>query len=475
MKKVLLVNTNTEKKPYPVPPLGLCIIAGILERDYQVTIYDGAFDEGNNLPRVIADFNPDYIGVSIRNIDDMDIVNPTNFIHPILEQFIRPIRKATRAPLILGGSAFSILPDYLMSFYDADFGVIGEGEILFPQLLHCLDSGDDPSRLSSILSRENRTVSREKTDVAMAGIPRAEIDRRIDYGPYRTRSSYPIQTKRGCAHRCIYCTYNCIEGYRYRTRPPEQVAEEIREASERLGLVTFEFVDSTFNDPPGHGEAICREIVRRDLAVRLRTMGINPRNTSRELFELMRRAGFAQIDSTPDSASPAMLENLGKNFTLADLQRAARLIREAEMPTMWFFIFGGPGETTATIEESFDFIDEFISPCDMVHMTCGLRIYPGTGLQRRAIEDGIIDPKDDLAPTRFYVSPAIGRDRLFDIIKTASLSRPHCVPIMETNPPPEMMREAMKMREEGALTEPMFRTLLRLRYRMLGKEMDRGK
>ncbi|MBP7735851.1 MAG: radical SAM protein [Spirochaetes bacterium] len=472
MKKVLLINTNTEKKPYPVPPLGLCIIAGVLERNYRVKIYDGAFDEGKNLHRTINDFMPDYIGVSIRNIDDMDIINPTNYIQSILEQFIRPIRKATRAPLILGGSAFSILPDYLMTYFDADFGVIGEGETVLPRILHCLDNGDDPSRLPVVISRDKRIFSGENNDVAMAGIPYSEIDQRIDYGPYRARSSYPVQTKRGCAHRCIYCTYNCIEGYRYRTRPPERVAEEIREASERLGQVTFEFVDSTFNDPPGHGEAICREIVRRGLSVRLRTMGINPCNASRELFDLMSRAGFTQIDCTPDSASPSMLAGLGKNFTLADLQNTARIIRDADMPTMWFFIFGGPGETENTIAESFDFIDSFIRPRDMVHMTCGMRIYPGTGLHRRAIEDGIIGPDDDLAPTRFYVSPAIGKERLFDIVKTASMSRPNCVPVMESSPPPEMMREAMKMREEGALAEPMFRTLLRLRYRKFGKEMD---
>ena len=128
MKKVLLVNTNTEKKPYPVPPLGLCLIAGMLEREYNVMIYDGAFDNGKKLPDVIAQHGPDYIGVSIRNIDDMDIVKPTNYIGPILENFIKPIRKATKAPLILGGSAFSIFPHYFMDYYDADYGIFGDWE-----------------------------------------------------------------------------------------------------------------------------------------------------------------------------------------------------------------------------------------------------------------------------------------------------------------------------------------------------------
>ncbi len=472
MKKVLLINSNTEKYPYPVPPLGLCIIAGVLEKEYNVRIYDGAFDEGDSLPDVISDFGPDYIGVSIRNIDNMDLVNPTNYIEPILEKFIKPVRRASAAPLILGGSAFSIFPRHFMDYYDADFGIFGEGESSFPMLLACLEKGGDPARIPSVYTREPSSCIQRPDDFSMKDIPFSNIDHRIDYANYRVRSSYPIQTKRGCAHRCIYCTYNCIEGHRYRTRPPELIAEEIRQASERLGQITFEFVDSTFNDPPGHAEAICREIIRRGLEVRLRTMGINPCNATPELFTLMRDAGFAQIDCTPDTASPAMLSALGKNFTRADLQRAALIIQESDMPTMWFFIFGGPGETRDTIEETFSFIDEFVSKKDMVHMTCGMRIYPGTGLYRLALENGSIKPDESLTDTRFYVSPEIGRERLFEIIKHASLSRPNCVPVMETKPSPEMIREAMKMREDRKLTEPMFRTLLRLRYRMLGRKMD---
>ena len=38
-----------------------------------------------------------------------------------------------------------------------------------------------------------------------------------------------VQTKRGCALNCAYCTYNCIEGKRWRLRDPEAVAGEIEE------------------------------------------------------------------------------------------------------------------------------------------------------------------------------------------------------------------------------------------------------
>jgi len=469
VKKVLLVNTNTEKMPYPVPPLGLCLLAGRIEGRYAVEIYDGVFDQGRGLSEKITSFRPDYIGMSIRNIDDMDLFNPTTYLDFVEEHFIAPAKKASSAPLILGGSGFSIFPEYIMKRFDADYGVFGEAEEVFPVLLGALDRGEDVD-LPGVLTRTCERVVRPAGYYDFSSTLQADIDSRIDFNPYRSRGAYSIQTKRGCAHRCVYCTYTHIEGSKFRTRSAVSVADEIEQAHKRIGQVTFEFVDSTFNDPPGHAEAICREIARRKLKIRLRTMGINPSNVSRELFDLMLDAGFAQIDSTPDTASPSMLVNFQKNFTLAELENTAAIIREYNMPTMWFFIFGGPGETEKTIGETFDFIDAWVDPLDMVHMTLGLRVYPHTPLYQIALDEGVIRGDDDLVSPVFYISKHLSRDQLVSLVTGASRTRPNCIPVTESTPPPEMMREAIETRERDNLEEPMFRTLLRIRRRMFREQ-----
>jgi hypothetical protein len=91
-----------------------------------------------------------------------------------------------------------------------------------------------------------------------------------------------------------------------------------------------------------------------------------------------------------------MIRSMGKNFSLEALIRTARGIRRRGMPTSWFFLFGGPGETLATIRETLDFIDREVSPEDLVLMGIGLRILPGTPLHRRAIVEGVVPPEDDL-------------------------------------------------------------------------------
>jgi radical SAM superfamily enzyme YgiQ (UPF0313 family) len=131
---------------------------------------------------------------------------------------------------------------------------------------------------------------------------------------------------------------------------------------------------------------------------------------------------------------------------------------------MWFFLFGGPGETMDTFLETINFIDEFINPEDLVYLAAGLRIYPGTPLWKRALRDQYIKPGTPLFyPPVFYFSPEIGKEKLNSLIREAAATRYHCLPPTETTPDAWMLEQALTMRREQGLQEPMFRTLLRIR------------
>jgi anaerobic magnesium-protoporphyrin IX monomethyl ester cyclase len=468
MKRVLLINTNTETQPYPVPPVGLCILAAEIESKYNVIVFDGTYGTSEDLCRLVNEFNPDYIGFGIRNIDNMVFENQTIYYDKIKAGFIEPLRKISEAIFILGGSGFSIYPEVLLEYLGIDIGVVGEAEVTFPLLLEHLDNGKELSDLESIVLRDIKTykTAHLKREEKLS-LPYADIDRFISFDPYKKRGAYPIQTKRGCPNKCIYCTYPLIEGSNYKIRDAKEVADEIEAAYQRLGNVTFEFVDSVFNDPENRAEKICREIIKKGIRPRLRTMGINPRNTSKELFDVMIKAGFSQIDCTPDSASPSMIKRLKKNFTLGQLIKTADLIRVNNLPTMWFFLFGGPGENEKTVTETFDFIDRYINQEDMVHMTSGIRVYPGTQLHKIAVKEGVIGKDNKLLEPVYYVSPELGMEKLAVMIKEAAQKRYFCVPSCESAPSKEMLSQAFELQSRMTVKEPMFRTLLRIRKTMM--------
>ncbi len=472
-KKVLLVYTNTEKAPYPVPPIGLCLLAQEIKSEYDVMIFDGLMRPHTELPDTINDFQPDYIGIGIRNIDNIVMDNPLYYIDGIFETFIAPIRHCTKVNLIVGGSGFSVFPMEILKRFGIEYGIVGEGETSFPRLLDALDNGKSGRGIPGVVHVDDQVESSLSLpgDLPTKFPVQSEIDAWIDFSPYRQRGAYPVQTKRGCSQQCIYCTYPCIEGTKYRRRDPKEIADEIEATCRRLGDVLFEFVDSTFNDPPGHAEQICREIIKKKIKVRLRTMGINPRGASKELFDLMVAAGFTQIDCTPDSASGIMLSNLRKNFTKKELEVTALHIRQCNIPTMWFFIFGGPGETEETIRETFSFIDEFVNEQDMVYMMVGLRVYPGTELYDIAVAEECFPKDTSILKPVFYVPKSVSRQKIDALLSEAAQKRHNCVLAANSTPPPELMQKAMKLRNEQNLKEPMFRTLLRIRKEMMAQSV----
>jgi radical SAM superfamily enzyme YgiQ (UPF0313 family) len=456
------------------PILAIGIAATALSDRYEVKIYDGVFDEGRGLVALVELFKPDFIGFSIRNIDDVVKDRTVFYMEGILEKFIQPVRAVTGVPVILGGSGFSIFPAELMKMTGADFGIVGEAETILPALLYRIENHLSTDDVPNLVTSKSQKISKGNGSRYFNQVPGlfSDIDQWIDFTPYLAKGVYSIQTKRGCSHGCIYCTYPLIEGRKFRARKPSDIADEIEQAHKRLGYITFEFVDSTFNDPKGHAESICREIIRRKINVRLRTMGINPRHISEELFDLMIRAGFVQIDATPDSASPRLLKSLDKGFNLGEIEKMALLIKKFNIPTMWFFLFGGPGEDEGTFSETLDFIDRFISTADLVYMNAGLRIYPHTPLYDIACREGKISAGQTVfQPPAYYYSDGIARNDLDRLIKEASLTRHNCIPALETTPDPQMISEAVEMRTLHQLDEPMFRTLLRIRakWRAMGK------
>lgn len=462
MKKVLLINSNTEIIPYPVAPLGISLVASSLKGRYDVKILDSAFNTTNKLLDYIERYKPNYIGVSIRNIDNVTMRKCKWYLQEIKDLITNPIKEKFNIPIIIGGSGFSIAPKQMSDFFNVDYGISGEAEDVFPELLTQLDNGINKVQIKGVVSRNQEEFIPRDYEVGKLTIPRANIDYFIDFEPYNNRGSYPIQTKRGCTHKCIYCSYPNIEGKKYRLRSVSNIVDEIEEVQKRIHNVTFEFVDSTFNSPLKHAINICKEIVNRKLKLKLRTMGVNPGDVTEELIVLMKQAGFSQIDCTPDSASEKMIKNYRKNFNKNRLVKCANIIKKHNLPTMWFFMIGAPGETEDTILETFAFIDQYISKEDMVHITEGIRIVPNTDLYDIALKQNVISESNSVIEPMFYVDPDLGKEKLTEILNREIAKRNNVMNSIDTEPSKKLMQAAIKYRKNTDTDEPMFRTLLRI-------------
>ena len=401
--------------------------------------------------RAAREHNPQIVGVSVRNIDNSDAIALRHYT-PEAKQVFAAVRESVpSAKLIAGGAAFGVAPEALFQSFGVDYAVAGDGERASVALVDALARGDDIKPLPGLVRLEDSRVhfTPPGEDAALDELPHPALHRWIDLKRYeRNGATIPIQSKRGCVFKCVYCTYRNVEGWGYRTRDPERVADEIEELHREAGVRTFDFVDSTFNSPPGHALEVCEAIIRRKLRVHLDTTNFTPATASDELLSAMRHAGFRTLGITAESASDPVLQKLEKGFSAAKARDVAERVEKHGIRALWIFLVGGPGETFETLEETLRFAEWRLNRGDAVYLTVGLRIYPGTTLQRIAISEGVVSNDDSLLDPMFYFSPGLSFDSVVTRIKSFARNHPRFMFSADSRSPllPWLTRAASVMR-----------------------------
>ena len=458
MKKVLLVSINKCKYPYPVYPLGVSHIASALMRhDHNVKLYDMGTQNGE-LETVLSEFQPDFVGLSMRNIDDIRIDNTVYFI-PELNDIIKRVRSCTDVPVILGGSAFSLFPELLLKLTGADYGIISEGEEVIVNLLKLLSQTGQPSeqQLSSlpglVYHQGDSVKSNAVRPMNPAAISFAFRDPAIE-SYYRENSGVVnIQTQRGCPCKCCYCTYPLIEGSSPRYRPAEQVVSELIELKKAGNNYVF-FVDSVFNTNSTHVISICEEIIRRKADIEWSCF-LKPSNLSEEMMVLMANAGLRHIEFGSDSFCDSVLTEYKKDFTFDDIYKVSEWARMQKINYAHFLITGGPGETEKTLQESFENSKSLKKT--VIFPFTGMRLFPGTALFNRAIKEKIIDSSVNCLEPLFYISPAISKEKITEHLQIFHKIMPNWI-IEDTSP--ALINVMSKLRKKG-ISGPLWEFLAR--------------
>jgi radical SAM superfamily enzyme YgiQ (UPF0313 family) len=415
--KVLLVSLNRYRNPMPVMPVGACTVAdAVAAAGHEVRFLDLMFSRSpmGDLTREVASFSPDVVGLSLRNIDDNNLLEPEEF-HGELRRAVDSVRRCSAAPIAAGGAAFAVMPEALLRSSGADLGVVGDGDSVFPEVLGALGNDGQAGNVPGAAEIRDGEFRCNPADGSRLrnGPCVPDYGRWLDLRAYRrAMGTAGVQTKRGCEFQCVYCTYALVEGPRYRFHPVDGMVEGVRKLV-RSGIRDIEFVDSVFNAPYEHALAVCEAFARAGTGARLQSLELNPRFVDEPLLSAMGRAGFSGIGITAESVSDPVLAGLGKQYRSDDVHRAAETVSRCSLPCVWIFMFGGPGETPDTVRETLRFAGEKVRPSDVVFMNFGIRIYPGTELERIARDEGVLQVAGvEMLKPVFYLSPQVNREWL---------------------------------------------------------------
>jgi len=424
--KVLLISANTERINMPVLPLGLAYVAAAADgHGHTVKMLNLMMtaDTQETLRKAMVEFNPEIIGISVRNIDDQNMENP-RFLLEAVKEVVITCRKYSDATIVLGGAGYSIFPQAALDFLEADIGVQGEGESAFLDLLQRLRDKKDLAKIPGLYlpgqpSPSESGYIKSLTDIRL---PLPDVHLSIPSAIKDQGIWIPFQTRRGCPLDCSYCSTATIEGRIIRKHDPKKVVEAISRYAE-VGLDHFFFVDNTFNLPISYANTLCEQLIASKLRITWRCI-LYPWQVDDELVEKMAKAGCREVSLGFESGSEKILANMNKRYRPADIRQISERLKKFGIGRMGFLLLGGPGETKETANESLVFADSL--GLEAIKITIGIRIYPHTPLAQTAIKEGLIKAEDNLLIPKFYIAKGLG-SWLQETVKAWMETRPNWV------------------------------------------------
>jgi len=357
------------------PPLGIGYLSSYLrQQGIETRIVDGlnlglSADE---LVRQCAD--ADVVGISCLSDYYLETVQ--------LAQAL----KAAGKTVVIGGPHATALPVETLAETHADFAVIGEGEVSLCELVRCLEKKGATDGLEGVLARDGSTFVRRNLIEDLDLLPFPDW-RQMDPRTYRKAPHgglikrfpvAPITSTRGCPYACKFCASPTLWNRQIRFRSPQNVVDEIEMLVRDFGVREIHFEDDNLTLKASHAEAICKLLIERRLDICWAAPnGIRVDAVTPELLGLMKQSGCYYLAFGIESGNQAILDGVGKKTSLSAIEAAVRLAHDAGILTQGFFIFGLPGETEATVEETVQFAKRI--PLDRAQFLL-LDVLPGSEL-----------------------------------------------------------------------------------------------
>ena len=368
--KVLLIypyfieNRIRAEEDISAMPIGLYYVAAVLmENDYPVEILNWHDVHGTpqRIEKALIEKRPDVIGFSILHGNrwgGIEIARIAKKIDPGVK-------------IVFGGIGATFLWAHLLRhFPEIDFVVLGEGEYTILNLIKWMEGDfDGPiEKIRGIAYRKGGKIRMTKPVDPVGDLDRLPIPAK--YFTYRH-----LSVSRGCPQNCSFCGSPRFWGRRIRYRSPESFVEEL-ELLYQKGCTFFYFSDDHFTIRKNQVIRICRKILERNLKISWYAVA-RVDQVSDELLYWMRKAGCIQISYGVESGSERIREVLKKNTETEQIKKAFALTTKYGILPRAYFIYGSPGETWDTIQETIDLMLE-IKPLSVIFYI--LDLFPGTEL-----------------------------------------------------------------------------------------------
>jgi anaerobic magnesium-protoporphyrin IX monomethyl ester cyclase len=392
MADVLLINPPNRMDEYStgkeMVPLGLLSVAALVEKaGHDVAVLDLEFED-QDVGQTIAREKPSVVGIagtSATRFEAFELAQTAKKINPHIVT-------------VYGGCHASFTAQDTLDHVPAfDVVVRGEGEETMVEILAALQSKSDLGGILGLSYRQNGKVVHNESrprikDLDLLPFPARHL---VDMSGYHlkldliNKKAASIITSRGCPINCSFCSASFMFGKTLTRRSAKNVVDEMEHVLDRYAVGGFKIFDSTFTLIPKHAEDICDEILRRGLEFPWECE-IRASNITFALLQKMKKAGCYLVDFGIESANEKVLQRMNKGITMMQVKKVLDWTNQLGINQKPFFTFGHIEESMGDAQETLDFIKENLGRMAMPSIGVGIRVYPGTEVERFALSHNLL-------------------------------------------------------------------------------------
>lgn len=293
--------------------------------------------------------------------------------------------------------------DILEKWNCVDFIINGEGELTLLELVQAIAEGKDTFEgINGLLFKTtNGEVVINEPRELIKDLDSLPIPARDQFEAHNKNLQYiRLSSSRGCLGNCGFCSAfvgRKQKGKRWRGRSPKHVIDEIEYLVNKYDHHTYDFVDSTFEDPGEQGKEriteIANEIISRKLNIYYNCCfrAENWSDKDRELLSLLIRSGLEKINIGFESGNDRGLKILNKNARMEDNLRTIKLL--SDFPDIYItfgFIMFQPYSTMNDVWDNAKFLYDTGIGQVIRHYFWQLEVYPATLMEEKLIKDQLL-------------------------------------------------------------------------------------
>ena len=423
--KILIITTPLREAPSSTPPWGALSIMNYFRKhaepgaSIEFFNIDGLRPTYDEVLDRIKEYSPDILAISA-------VVSTAYAYTKKITQDTKRILPNVK--VVVGGNLCASA-EVLLRKADVDICVLGEGEIVFVNVVnHLMGSGswDDLSNIPGLgyLNREDKMVNTgyEKAlpadevwdvdwtdaehdgtiDLFFPPVPLREKmgrsipkdDTRFDALEGSDKRVGPLACAKGCVARCTFC-HRWDKGIRH--IPVDTIIKRLEYMIEHYNIGMVAMIAESF----GSDRKWLNELLDRIepynilwVAGGIRTSTVDP-----EIIARMKKSGCYALIYGNETGSAKMMEVMEKKVSMEDNYNAAKWTAEAGLGNIVQLVIGMPGESPETIRETIDYCiyAACLSPDDDPR-TISInyaQALPGTPLYEFARVRGLLKPDID--------------------------------------------------------------------------------